>query len=156
MFDNPNTANELIKMISFVCNSSAIFLNLYHKPLVGKIFRFLPFFPYWSFMFNTNFDDIDDLKVDLLEKDSEIYSFNNMCLVSLIIQTATYPFIFYYLKHVIRNEKDSKRNWLFFLKKNRKPNKTIDNSSSSMDLKNLVKKRANRLNKCKVLLTDRF
>lgn len=147
-FDNPNTANQLLKMICFVCNLSAIFLNVYHKPLVGKMFRFLPFFPYWSFIFNTETHDTDNLRASG-ETSTEVFTFRNLCIVSLFVQFLAYPFVFYYLKNIVRNEQDNKRHWLFFLKSSKQTHRAVDNDltqtfTSDLDIRSLLRKRANR------------
>ena len=143
-------------MISFVCNSSAIFLNLYEKPVIGKIFRFLPFFPYWAFIFNTNFAWTPNLRLSLSpQNDAKVFTFKNMSLISLLIQTFTYPFLFLYLKKIIRNEKGNKQSWLFFMrKKSKNVDRTMDgsfheNSSNLFNLKYEIKKKANKLFSCK-------
>lgn len=143
MFDNPHTANELIKMIAFVCNLSAIFLNLYEKPLVGQLFKFMPFFPYWSFVLVNNLQDKGGFKA-VASRDSEIYTFRNGNIIWLFLQLGLFPLLFYYLKHTIRNEKDNRRNWFFFLRRSQaKQSRTLDDSSNKT-LKRLIKERANR------------
>ena len=167
-FANPNTAKEILKMFSFVCNASSIFLNIYHQPLIGKIFRFLPYFPYWSLIFDDSYDDDHNLKEYLLSVSHEPgmafspntfrshysisswtpYSvgssniwgrnlnasnrreaFLNYSLLALLIQMLVYPLIFYYLKNVIRNEKDTKRRWFYFMDRfKKKSNRIIDDS----------------------------
>ena len=166
-FSNPNTANEIFKMFNFVCNASSIFLNLYHKPIVGKFFMFLPHFPYWCFVFDTSHADINNLKrlltgglgddpnpdpnPNIQNDDLSIYT----TIFFLLGQMLIYPLIFLYLKNVIRNEKDSKKGWLFFIKnmcnRTSPPNDSelISSSAQSLDIKNLVQRKANRESKCK-------
>lgn len=149
LFSNPHTAHELIKMISFVCNLSAIFLNLYQKPLIGQVFKFLPFFPYWSFVLINNLQDKGGLRKADPGSDSEIYSFRNWNVISLLMQLGLYPLLFYYLKHTIRNEKDNRQTWFFFLRRSSKnTSRVLDDTSHHMSLRTLIKERANRNSKC--------
>jgi hypothetical protein len=126
--------------------------------LIGKIFRFLPFFPYWSFIFNTESNNDHNLHANISNENSEVFTFKNLCLISLIVQTIVYPFVFYYLKHVIKNEQDNSQHWLFFLrKKSKRRGRTVDDTlikqyTSNINIRSLLKKKANRIISCKIVI----
>lgn len=160
-FTNPNTAGEIIKLVNLVSNFASVFLNVYHQPFIGKMFRFLPYFPYWSSVFDDSFDDDHNLKnyfniPTKITDEPSISPLKNFSILSLLIQLIIYPLLFIYLKGIVKSERDMKKSFFFFLKFFKKKNGVINRKSFSTlqpedDMKTLVKNEFEKNYKCKII-----